>query len=99
MARFDLYTHPDGQGYLLDVQADLLADFNTRIVVPLLPKRQAPDPARDLNPVFVIEETDHVMLTQWMAAVPTAILGQPMATLAPHRDDITRALDMAFQGF
>lgn len=99
MARFDLYPHPDGQGYLLDVQADLLADFNTRIVVPLLPREKAPEPARDLNPVFQIEETDHVMMTQLMAAVPTTILSQPTANLAVFRDDITRALDLVFQGF
>lgn len=36
MARFDVYL-TSSSGYLLDVQADLLAGLNTRVVVPLLP--------------------------------------------------------------
>ncbi len=37
MARFDAWPNPDGIGWLLDVQADLLRDLNTRVVVPLMP--------------------------------------------------------------
>lgn len=44
MARYDLHANPDGPGYLLDVQADLLAGLNTRIVVPLMPQDAAPEP-------------------------------------------------------
>ena len=35
MARFDVYDRPGGAGYVLDVQADVLNELNTRIVVPL----------------------------------------------------------------
>ena len=42
MARFDVYRNPEGSGYLLDVQADLLSDLNTRVVVPLIPAELAP---------------------------------------------------------
>jgi hypothetical protein len=31
--------------------------------------------------------------------VPTSPLGNPVANLAARADDITRALDMLFQGF
>ncbi|CAM5429606.1 hypothetical protein TMEC54S_03045 [Thauera mechernichensis] len=37
MARFDVYRNSAGEGFLLDVQADLLSHLNTRVVVPLLP--------------------------------------------------------------
>ena len=37
MARFDVYRNSAGEGFLLDVQADLLSYLNTRVVVPLLP--------------------------------------------------------------
>ena len=30
-----MFPNPSGDGYLLDVQTDLLSDFNTRVVVPL----------------------------------------------------------------
>lgn len=52
MARFGVYRHPEGKGYLLDIQADLLRHLNTRVVVPLLPLDIAPKPAKTLNPVF-----------------------------------------------
>ena len=54
MARFDVHAYPSGDGYLLDVQADLLDHLNTRVVVPLLAKATAPKPASRLNPVFEI---------------------------------------------
>ncbi|GMG82701.1 CcdB family protein [Paralimibaculum aggregatum] len=99
MARFDVYANPDGAGYLLDVQTDLLDGLNTRIVVPLLPANDAPSPAQRLNPVFEIVNQRHVMVTQFIAAVPRAILKEPVTTLADHDAEITGALDMAFFGF
>ena len=74
MAQFDVYKNPDGDGYLLVVQADLLNNLNTRMVVPLLPDKVAPIPARTLNPCFMISGETQVMSTQFMAAVPTGIL-------------------------
>lgn len=99
MARFDVYANPGGAGYLLDVQADLLDGLNTRIVVPLMAANDAPTPTRRLNPTFKINDNDYVMVTQFLAAVPLAILKQPVTTLAEHDTEITAALDMAFFGF
>jgi toxin CcdB len=99
MARFDLFANPDGDGFLLDVQANLLDGLNTRVVVPLLPILSAPAPAGRLNPVIAIEAEPHVMVTQFMAAVPAAILRAPVANLARHDVEIGNALDMLFVGF
>ncbi len=99
MARHAIYPAPGDAGYLLDVQADLLEELNTRIVVPLLPSATAPAPARILNPIFEISGVSHVMVTQFLSAVPAAILKRPTGSLSDHADEITRALDMAFQGF
>ena len=33
MARFDVYRNSAGEGFLLEVQADLLSHLNTRVVV------------------------------------------------------------------
>ena len=46
MSRFSVYLNPEGVGYLVDVQANLLNHLNTRMVVPLLPADQAPMPAQ-----------------------------------------------------
>lgn len=99
MARFDVFPNPNGRGFLLDVQANLLDGLNTRIVVPLIPASSAPLPAKRLNPVLDIEAEPHVMFTQFMAAVPVAILKAPIASLAEHDVEIGNALDMLFVGF
>lgn len=99
MARFDVHANPSGAGYLLVVQSELLDHLNTRMVVPLLPRASAPQPARILNPVFVIGTEDHVMATQFMAAVPVAILKTPVSSLEQSRAEIVAALDFLMQGF
>lgn len=97
MARFDLYR--DGENFLLDVQADTLVDLNIRVVVPVRRPHLAPLPARRLNPAFDIEGSRYVLVTQYIAAVPESELGPRAGSLSTHRDDITAALDMLFQGF
>ncbi len=99
MARFDLYQNPGGAGLLLDVQADLMRDLNTRIVVPLMRRRDAPKPAGRLNPIFRIDNADFVMVTQFMASVPVADLGRHTGNLNREDTAITDALDMIFSGF
>lgn len=98
MARYDVYANPNGSGYLLDVQADLLDGLNTRVVVPLLPKNQAPKPADRLNPIFEINGEQVIMVSQFLAAVPVSILQNPIANISENIP-ITNALDMVFQGF
>jgi toxin CcdB len=99
MARFDVYRNPDGSGYLLDVQANFLSHLNTRVVAPLLPPDEAPRPAQRLNPRFHIGADDVVMVTQFLAAVPSSMLKAPAGTLADHHSDIVDAIDFLMQGF
>lgn len=71
MAHFDVY-HLVGRGearFVLDVQADILDALGNRVVVPLLPQRIAPKPAKRLNPVFMIDDGPFFMMTQFIAAV------------------------------
>lgn len=98
MARFDVYARADGPGFLLDLQSDLLDPLNTRVVAPLLPKDSAPRPAAHLNPVFTIDGVEHVLVTQFLSAVPKSLLRSPKDTLSDQADRITRAVDMVFQG-
>jgi toxin CcdB len=99
MARYDVYTNPDGKGFLLDVQADLLEELTTRVVVPLLPLSDNLRLPHRLNPVFAIDGKPHKMLTNLIAAVPVKRLGQRKANFLDHHDEIVGALDMLFQGF
>lgn len=99
MARFDVYRNPAGEGLLLDVQADLLDGLNTRVVVPLFHPDRAPTPADRLNPVLAVEGENLIMMTQFLAAIPVSVIGDPLANLAGHHIAVTNALDMLFQGF
>ena len=97
MARFDVFTLKSG-GYVLDCQAGLLSDLNTRFVVPLLPEMDAPPPARQLNPVFEIEGKSYVMATQFCAAIPMSELAGKIASLQSEDSRIMNALDMLISG-
>jgi toxin CcdB len=98
MSRFCLYANPEGSGYLLDVQANLLSQLNTRVVVPLLPVDDAPKPAKVLNPIFVVAGVRHVMVTQFLAAVPERLLASEVLDMREQAHEIVNALDCLFQG-
>lgn len=98
MARFDVCRLTDGN-LVVDVQADLLEELRTRIVIPLLKFDQAPKPAKYLNPVFEIGQEKFVLKTEFLSAVDKGLLSKPLMNLSARDADITRALDMAFQGF
>ena len=98
MSRFSVYANAEGIGYLVDVQANLLSHLNTRMVVPLLPADRAPLPAQTLNPVFDIDGTRHVLVTQFMAAVPVKVLKTCSFDAQDRSHDIIAALDCLFQG-
>jgi len=99
MARFDVYPMPGGRaGAVLDVQADVLDQIRTRVVVPLIPTVDAPPPIRGLNPVFDIGGVPHVMLTQAIATVPVRELRPATGTLIREADTVMRALDLLLTG-
>lgn len=99
MAKFDVYRQKQGGCHVLDCQADLLSDLNTRLVVPLLPIDEAPKPAIRLNPIFDVEGERLVMVTQFAASVPIRELGEIVQSLSPEQDVISAALDMLIIGF
>ena len=67
-------------------------------MVPLLPLAQAPVPADRLNPVFGISDAPHIVATQFMAAVPRALLRNPVTSLMGQGSEIMAALDMVLVG-
>ena len=99
MGRFNVYPNVSGSGYLINVQADLMHPFNTRMVIPLLPLAEAPTPAKTLNPLFNIDGIEHSMATQYMAAVPLNDLKVSAFNVQNRHDDIVAAIDFLFHGF
>ncbi len=104
MARLDVHPMLGGEGYVLDVQADMLSHLSTRVVVPLLPEAIAPKPISELNPVFDIPnlqdgEKRHVLVTQAIASIPGGELKRAVSSLASQHDSVTRALDILLLGY
>lgn len=99
MARYDVYAVLGDQGYVVDVQSDLLEDLNTRVVVPLMSLDTAPKPADRLNPVFNLNGIDYVLVTQFLSSVPVKRLGSVVENIEHHHSEIVSAVDMLLQGY
>jgi toxin CcdB len=96
VAQFDV--HRLGDGLVIDCQSDLLDQIDSRFVVPLVPRGNAPKVAQRLNPVFEINGESLVMLTQAAAAVRRRELGPVVASFAERSFEITGALDVLISG-
>lgn len=104
MAQFCVYGNKkeastESVPFLLDVQADLLDDLATRVVVPLVSASAVDKPIKHLNPRFEIEGRTVFMSTAELAGVPAGVLGRRVGSLRDRRDDIVAALDFLFLGF
>ena len=105
MARFDVYANPSNLArstpYLLDVQSNLLADLDSRMVIPLrsLDKFANVKIPTRLTPVIRILGEDYLLETPKMGAVPQRILKECVASLSDEQARITAALDFLFQGY
>jgi toxin CcdB len=97
MAQYDVYAYKNG--FLIDVQSDLLDQMNTRVVVPLLPIAEAPPQLTRLNPIFALNGVDYALVPQHMAAITLRELGSPDSNMSARHDHIRTALDMLFIGF
>lgn len=99
MARFDIYAWPEGDGYLLDCQADLLHYFKTRLIAPLIKDETSPPSLARLHPIFEIDGAHYLMATHLMASVPCAELGPVTGSLIDHDVQILAAIDVLIAGY
>nr|WP_315470540.1 CcdB family protein [uncultured Sphingorhabdus sp.] len=98
MARFDVYKSGNARGLLLDIQSDLLDEFGSRVVVPLLPAEDMQSVSR-LHPVFVINDERYIMSTHLIFAIPVDRLGAKIGSLAQEDLVITSAVDTLLSGY
>ena len=98
MARFDVYKSGNARGLLLDIQSDLLDEFGSRVVVPLLPAEDMQSVSR-LHPVFVINDERYIMSTHLIFAIPVDRLGAKTGSLAQEDLVITSAVDKLLSGY
>jgi toxin CcdB len=84
---------------LLDVQSDLLAPLNTRVVVPLSPAAATkPRTMEALTPKLAIAGKEYVMVTPQLAGISVRELGPLVDTLSSERAKIIGALDLLITG-
>ena len=101
MARFDVYKNKRGNPPLLcQIQATYHDHFDSRVVIPMQPFRQAAKEFKAaLTPRVMIDEGEYLLMTADMATVSVKHLGKKVGSLEKYHYDITSAVDFLFQGF
>ena len=98
MAQFDVYDLGEDDGYVLDVQSDLLRYLDTRVVMPLLrPAAMRSDIAR-LHPSIEVNDEAFVLGTHLLATVDRTELRERVCSLDANRYGIQGALDVLLTG-
>lgn len=89
MARFDV-----------DLIEGTLRDLCTRLVVPLgAYSTTQNEAAKRLCPLISFQDTNYVLNTSELAAIPVARLSPAVGSIVRQRDDIIDAIDFLMQGF
>lgn len=102
MARFDVYHYNDDTvPFVVEVQADLLADLKTCVVVPLVLESNAKNEILPrLKPVIQIDDKRFIFMSTDIGTITRDSLGDYVTNIEePYRPVITEALDFLFQGF
>lgn len=98
MAKFDVHRLDSGM-LVVNCQADLLSDLESRFVVPLVPAAESWGDVRRLNPEIFFSGTSHILLPQEAANIDRRDLGHRVGSVAEHDLTIGNALDMLISGF
>ncbi len=102
MARFDVYalTGTRAVPLVVDVQAELLSDIGSRVVIPLMPLNAAQrENMPRLKPSVQVNGASYRLITTDIAALPSATLGERVGNISAQRDTIVDAIDFLMQGF
>lgn len=99
MSRFHIYQLKGNREFVIDLQADFLVDLKTRIVAPLLKADQFKAPLARLAPEFTIGERLYFAAIHMISAIPLSEIGKPVLDASVRADELTAAIDFAFQGF
>ena len=83
--------------FIVVIQSAFLADFRTRVIVPLVPKNEI-KPIGRLNPLILIDGREFYFHPVELAHIPRELLGDQVANLEPQRDSLVAAIDLVFTG-
>ena len=103
MSQFVVYANADSASkrqipFWLNVQSDLIAATDSRVMVPLITTERAGKPLAKLMPEFAVAGKRMVMDTVQITHVPMQMLGRPLGDLSGERLTIVGAIDMLISG-
>ena len=104
MAQFDVYTNPHlltsvRFPLLLEVQSDLLENFDSTVVAPLAPARvTGPKPVLFLMPEVFVDGRYYTVMTPQLCVMDRRDLGTKRGDAAAARNEIHQALSFLFRG-
>ena len=104
MPQFDVYRNKNpatrsAYPLLVDVQADLLDDLQTRVVIPLTHAEELlRRPLTTLTPIVTIEGEKYLVVTPEIAGIGKSHLGACVGAIPQERDKIVAALDLLITG-
>jgi len=106
MAQFEVYRNSGKYSkivpFMVDVQSDILSNFDTRVVIPLqsaeFVRSENIDVISKLNPILTVCDSEVILATQQMAAVHIRELGKKVDSLESKRLEIISALDVLTGG-
>ncbi|EKS8825323.1 CcdB family protein [Escherichia coli] len=86
--------------YFIDIQAEMLAHLNTRLVMPLTPKDNSNSQVKTLTPVININQVDYVVLTTMITTTDAKNLNSDNVVMDVSylRDQLVSAIDMMILG-
>jgi hypothetical protein len=85
--------------YVLVLQSDWAADFQERIVAPIVLRDQMQATSLKVTPIVVIDGSEHLVLVPALAGVRTRDLRDPIGSFASERSSLLAAIDYLFFGF
>lgn len=86
--------------FLVDVQADLLEELGTRVVIPLARSEALIDfPTQYLTPLITFQGRPYALLTPQLAGISRDELGPQAGSLADQERAISTAIDFLLRGF
>ena len=85
--------------YLLDLQHNILAEINTRVVAPLISAKQLKNNSvKTLTPSVEIEGKAYIVLMPQLAGIAQKDLGAVAVDLSNIRSEIIAAIDLLVSG-
>ncbi|HEY0209453.1 CcdB family protein [Acerihabitans sp.] len=105
MSQFSVYKNKSVKSnhqypYIIDVQSDLLSDFQSRVIMPIASRTERNSQVKKLTPEIIINELRYVVITTSIASVDVKKLKEQDLVLQADfiRDAIVSATDTLILG-